>query len=185
MLKGKNIILRPLKLSDWNKTIQWRNDFDIKQLAMMHPFPVTEFLEKEWYEELLKNKSNKIIYFTIAEMDDSPLGYIFLKDIHQINRNCHLGIVIGDKIHRGKGYGEEAIKILLYYAFSALNMNKVIVEVVENNLNAIKLYKKLGFVEEGQLVQQFFSNGNFYTVLIMALFKAKTDSGIGNSIRGA
>ena len=48
MLNGNKIILRPMKSEDWEKTIQWRNDQNIKTLAMTHPFPVTEELEKKW-----------------------------------------------------------------------------------------------------------------------------------------
>lgn len=173
MIKGNRIILRPLKLSDWEKTIEWRNDFEIKNLAMMHPYPITEFLEKKWYEELLKNKSNKVIYFAIADKDDSPLGYIFLNNISTVHRNCYLGIIIGDIIQRGKGYGAEAIRLILKYAFSTLNLNKISVEVVENNVNAIKIYKKIGFLEEANLKQQFFSNGIYNDVLIMSFFKPK------------
>lgn len=171
MIKGNNIILRPLKLSDWEKTIQWRNDFEIKKLAMMHPYPVTEFLEKEWYEDLLKNKSNKVVYFTITDNEDSPLGYIFLNNINPINKNCYLGIVIGDSANRGKGIGSVAIKLILDYAFNTLNMIKVTVEVVCQNKNALMLYENFGFVHEGCLKQQFYSNGIHHDVLLMSLFK--------------
>jgi len=129
MLTGENIYLRPLRFSDWEKTIQWRNDFELKKSAMMHPYPVTEFLEKEWYEELLKSKSSKFIYFAIADENDSPVGFIFLNNINPVNKNCYLGIIIGDKGQRGKGYGSEAIRLLLRYAFNTLNLNKVTVEV--------------------------------------------------------
>jgi UDP-4-amino-4,6-dideoxy-N-acetyl-beta-L-altrosamine N-acetyltransferase len=171
MLKSNNITLRPLKFSDWEKTIKWRNDYEIKQLAMMHPYPITEFIEKEWYEELLKNKSNKVIYFAIADKDDSPLGYIFLNNINPVHRNCFLGIVIGDKKQRGKGYGTEAVELLAQYAFNTLNMHKITVEVININPHAIKVYEKLGFVNEGCMKQQFFSDGKYYDVLIMSLFK--------------
>jgi RimJ/RimL family protein N-acetyltransferase len=150
MLKGEHIILRPLRLSDWEKTMQWRNDSDIKQLAMMHPYPVTEFLDEK----------------------DDPLGYIFLNNINQINRNCSLGIVIGDINQRGKGIGTEAIELISGYAFKTLNLNKVTVEVVEKNVNAVNLYKKLGFLEEGKLKQQYFSDDQYFDVLIMSLFKS-------------
>jgi UDP-4-amino-4,6-dideoxy-N-acetyl-beta-L-altrosamine N-acetyltransferase len=170
MLPGNNINLRPLRIADWGKTLQWRNDPDIKDLAMMHPYPVTELLEKEWYEELLKNKSNKVIYFAIADKDDSPLGYVFLNNINHIHRNCYLGIVIGDKTQRRKGYGTAAIKLLAQYAFNTLNMHKITVEVINKNPHALKVYEKLGFVNEGCMKQQFFSNGIYCDVLIMSLF---------------
>lgn len=171
MLKGDNIILRSLKLSDWEKTIEWRNDFENKKLAMMHPYPVTEFLELEWYEELLKNKSNKVVYFAITDINDCPLGYIFLNNINYIHRNCHLGIIVGSSATRSKGIGYEAISLISDYAFNTLNMIKITVEVICNNDKAIQLYKRLGFVQEGCMKNQFFSNGVHNDVLIMSLFK--------------
>jgi RimJ/RimL family protein N-acetyltransferase len=171
MIPGNNIILRPLRMDDWGRTLQWRNDLNIKFMAMMHPYPVTDLLEKEWYEELLKNKSNKVIYFAIADKDDSPLGYIFLYKINYIHRNCYLGIVIGDIEQRGKGYGTESIKLLTQYTFKTLNMHKITVEVINKNSHAIKVYEKLGFVNEGCMKHQFFSDGIYYDTIIMSLFE--------------
>ena len=171
MLTGEIISLRPLQLKDWEKTLHWRNDPDIKAMAMMHPYPITEFMEKEWYEDLLKNKSNKVVYFAIADKNDTPVGYIFLNNINLLHRNCYLGIVIGDSTQRGKGIGSEAIKLLSEYAFNTLNLNKITVEVVNQNKYAIKVYEKLGFVNEGCMKQQFFSNGEYYDVIIMSKFK--------------
>ena len=67
MLEGKKITLRPLKMADWEKTIQWRNNIKIKNMAMMHPFPITEIVEKDWYENILKSTSDKTVYFTITK----------------------------------------------------------------------------------------------------------------------
>lgn len=171
MLKGDNVILRALKLSDWEKTIEWRNDFENKKLAMMHPYPVTEFLEQEWYAELLKNKSNKVVYFAITDINDCNLGYIFLTNINHIHRNCHLGIIVGSSANRNKGIGYEAIRLISDYAFNTLNMIKITVEVICHNDKAIKLYERLGFVKEGCMRMHFFSNGTHNDVLIMSLFK--------------
>jgi UDP-4-amino-4,6-dideoxy-N-acetyl-beta-L-altrosamine N-acetyltransferase len=170
MLKGKKISMRPLRFSDWEKTLKWRNDFTIKKLAMMHPFPITEMVEKEWYENILKSKNETSVYFTIIDYNDNPVGFINLNKINRINRNCFLGIVIGDSETRGMGYGEDAMKVITQYAFNQLNLLKISVEVVANNETATKLYTKLGFIEEGRLKHQFFSEGNYYDVLILSLF---------------
>lgn len=171
MLIGKQINLRELKLSDWEKTLQWRNDPQIKAMAMMHPYPVTEFLEREWYDDLLKIKSNKVIYFAIVDKDDIPVGYIFLNNINLLHKTCYLGIVIGNTEQRGKGYGTEALKLISKYAFETLNLNKITVEVVSENIQALNVYEKCGFVNEGTMKQQFFVNGIFSDVFIMSLFR--------------
>lgn len=171
MLKGEHIVLRPLKLTDWEKTIQWRNNMTIKQLAMMHPFPITEMVEKEWYENIMKSKSDHTVYFTITLLNDEPIGFISLTNINHTHRNSYLGIVIGEPEWQGKGYGKEAMQLVLHYAFNTLNLNKVLLEVVEINSNAIQLYKNLGFVEEGVLKQQFYSDGKYLNVYVLSIFR--------------
>jgi len=115
MLIEEKIILRPLKFTDWEKTLKWRNNIYIKKLAMMHPFPVTEMIEKEWFGSIIKSINEKIIYFTITLHNDEPIGFIRLSNINYIHKNCELGIVIGEEKYRGKGYGEEAIKLIINY----------------------------------------------------------------------
>jgi UDP-4-amino-4,6-dideoxy-N-acetyl-beta-L-altrosamine N-acetyltransferase len=171
MLKGESIILRPLKMSDWEKTLLWRNNITIKQLAMLHPFPITEMVEKEWYENMLKSTSDKTIYFTISTKDDNPVGFITLNKINYTHKNCYIGIVIGDFEAQGKGYGKEAMEIAIKYAFDTLNINKITLEVVENNISALALYKKLGFIEEGRLKRHFYAEGEYLDVLIYSIFR--------------
>jgi len=171
MLEGKNIILRPLKMTDWEKTLKWRNDFVIKQQAMMHPFPITEMVEKAWYEDILKSTSDKTIYFTITKNDDTPIGFITLNKINYTHKNCRLGILIGEAGEQGKGYGKEAMELIINYAFKTLNLNKITLEVTEINKQAIKLYLNLGFVEEGRLKQHFFANGEYFDIIIMSNFR--------------
>jgi len=171
MLEGKEIILRPLKVTDWQKTIEWRNNFSIKKMALMHPFPITEIIEKKWYQTVLKSTDNKNIYFTIVKKNDIPVGFITLKNINYTHKNCSLGIVIGDTDDRGKGYGKEAMLLLITYAFNTLNLKKITVEVVESNKRAYALYKKLGFIEEGRLKQHYFIEGEYLDVHLMSIFR--------------
>lgn len=171
MLKGKNIILRPLKITDWEKTLQWRNNMTIKKMAMIHPFPITEIVEKEWYKNILKSTSDKSIYFAITKEDDSAIGFINLNKINYIHKNCTLGIIIGEISEQNKGYGKEAIEIIIDYAFHSLNLNKITVEVVEHNNKALNLYKKIGFIEEGRLKDQYLSEGKYYDVSLMSIFQ--------------
>lgn len=172
MITGNKIILRPLHSNDWDKTLKWRNSMEIKNYAMIHPYPITVDQEKDWYDHILKNITDKIIYFAIDEKQQSKLiGYVFLKNIQWIHRNCTLGIIIGENDSRGKGYGIEALQLIENYAFHTLNLNKISLEVVAYNQAAINLYKKVGYVVEGTLVNQFFSDNQYHNVCIMSLFK--------------
>jgi diamine N-acetyltransferase len=171
MLKGEKTFLRPLQYSDWQNTIKWRNDILIKRKSMMHPYPITEMIEKEWYENILKSKNQSSVYFTIINEIEEPIGFIILTKINQINKNCTLSIVIGESKFQSKGYGKEAMNLIIDYAFNTLNLRKISVEVLSTNEQAIMLYKKLGFHEEGILRQHFFLDGQYLDVYIMSLFK--------------
>jgi len=60
MLIGEKTILRPLKFTDREKTLKWRSNINIKKLVMMHLLPVTEMIEKEWYENIIKSITRKL-----------------------------------------------------------------------------------------------------------------------------
>lgn len=173
MLEGKNITLRPLKIEDIQYFHQWRNNIQIKELAMLHPFPVTNEQEIEWYNSIANKKDNKIIFFTIVDKNNNVLGYTQLLNINWVNRNCYFGIIIGDTENRGKGIGKEVTELMTDYAFKTLNLRKILLEVLSTNTNAIKLYENLGFVSEGVLKEHAFIKGVYHDVLVMAKIEEK------------
>lgn len=170
VLKGKKVNLRPFRMKDAKQTLAWRNDPATRFLAMMHPYPVTKEMEQEWLKGILSDTSNRSITFAIETATELKLiGSFQLRDIQWIHRRGWLGITIGDESSRGKGFGEEAVKLGLDYALRILNLKKICLEVVKANKGAIRLYKKLGFVSEGTMKQYYFSGGCFHDVLIMSL----------------
>lgn len=173
MIVGEKIILRAVQQKDLEYFNIWRNDIEIKNQALLHPFPVTKDLDEDWFNHVSRDKSNKTVFFTIIDKNSQVLGYTFLKEINWINRNSYLGIIIGDNKQRGKGLGKEALNLILDYTFFNLNLNKVLLEVISSNTSAIKLYESLGFVLEGELKQHAYVNGNLKDVRIYSIFKIK------------
>jgi len=171
LFKGRQIKLRPLKKGDYLTTIKWRDENELRLLAQFHLLPVTNELEKEWMDALVKSKNNKEIYFAIEEIKSSNLlGYFQIKNINWSSRTAWLGIIIGDQNSRGKGYGSETMQLGLDYAFSFLNLRKISLEVISANKTALALYKKFGFREEGVMKEQFYFNNKYYDVIIMSCY---------------
>lgn len=175
IVKGNKIFLRPLKETDFDKYYQWHLDDVIRFQASMHPFVVSERNEREWFENAIKDLSNKRVIFSIVFTEtDELIGYFQLNDIDFINNNASLGIVIGEKAFQGKGFGKEIIKLGTDYGFNNLGLNKISLNVVSSNERAINLYKKLGFNIEGDFRNHFFFNGSYHDILRMALFNNKS-----------
>ena len=103
------------------------------------------------------------------ETDGKLIGLTSLDKINWISRNAHISIAIYDTTFWGKGIGEEATKLLLEYAFEYLNLYKINLEVYEYNERAIKLYKKIGFKEEGKLRENNLHHRERHDVIIMGM----------------
>lgn len=172
MLEGKRIRLRPLKIEDLEKTHEWRNNLELIILTQGIRFPKTLEMDKEWFDVVLNDKSNRNIYFGIDEIGSNNfIGIIQLNSIDYISCVADLGIIIGDCNVKGKGYGTESINILLKYAFDILNLRKICLKVTSENEIAINLYRNTGFGEEGRLINHIYLGGAYVDVIIMSIFK--------------
>ena len=170
MIEGKKIRLRALTKKDFIKTFKWHNDLELKNLTLSHPFPVTDLQEEGWYDNILTDRSNKNAYFGIEDKSNKNLvGIIFLSKINMLHRTCWLGVFIGEKSARGKGFGNEAVNLIAEYAFNILNIRKISLEVVKTNKPAILVYKKLEFVIEGEMKNQVYVDGKYSNLIIMSL----------------
>ena len=81
---------------------------------------------------------------------DALIGSCGLMDVDQCNRSAEIGIVIGDKTYWGKGYGTEAMRLLLDYAFRYLNLHNVMLRVYSYNPRGVACYEKVGFKAIGR-----------------------------------
>jgi RimJ/RimL family protein N-acetyltransferase len=89
-------------------------------------------------------------FYSIVDLEtDELIGNCGFADIDLANRNAEVGIFIGNKEFWNKGYGTEALSLLLDYGFRALNLHNVMVNANENNKGAIRCYEKIGFKRIG------------------------------------
>ena len=89
-------------------------------------------------------------------------------------RQCaEVGLFIGDEENRNKGYGAEALNLLLDYCFDYLNVNNVMLKVFSFNERAINCYRKLGFKEIGRRRQSYYLKGKFYDEVFMDILKSE------------
>ncbi|OEF98065.1 hypothetical protein BHF71_03330 [Vulcanibacillus modesticaldus] len=171
MLKGKLVQLKAVEREDLPKYLEWMNDSEVRQyLAIGISYPLTMTEENDWYESMLKDKSRKTYAIHTIE-NDQLIGNCSLFNINWKNQSAVTGIFIGDKNYWGKGYGTEALRLLLYLGFQEFNLRRIELGVFEFNDRAIKSYKKLGFVEEGRKRRAIYRNGNFYDEVIMAILR--------------
>ena len=96
--------------------------------------------------------------------DGLYLGNVWLHNIHWVNRNAELRILLGAEGLQGKGYGTRACRLLLRFAFEKLGLHKVYLYVSAVNPRAGRAFEKAGFRKEGTLKDEFFIDGKFVDV---------------------
>lgn len=169
MLYGKNLRLRAIEREDIPRFIRWLNDPEVRQFLVLHE-PLSRAKEERWFEEQLSRATELILAIEVCAGEEwVHIGNIGLHRIDLKNRTAVLGIVIGEKDFWGKGYGREAIRVLLRYAFFELGLNRVELEVFAFNTRALRCYEAVGFKKAGVRRQAFFRNGSFHDVVLMDL----------------
>ncbi|MDQ0216963.1 N-acetyltransferase [Peribacillus cavernae] len=109
-------------------------------------------------------------YFRLRKMEnDELIGFVVIHRIEWNNRAGFLAIGIGDSKNRNKGYGTEALQLILRFAFHELNLNRVSLDVIEYNKRAIHAYKKAGFQHEGRMRAAVSRDGKRYDRIIMGI----------------
>lgn len=166
-LVGKKVYLSPIdKENDIPKYTKWLNDLDVSARLGGAAVLYTEEYEREFLENGQKGAMH---YAIIRASDDTLLGNASLFEFNHIHRKAQIGLFIGDRENRGKGYGREAMGLLLAYAYGVMNIHNVMLQAFSFNENAIGLYESLGFREIGRRRESYFFKGVYYDEVFMEL----------------
>ena len=173
MIRGQRTRLRAIEREDLPTFVRWLNDPEVRQyLAMYMPMSMAE--EERWFERQLEDPDSRI--FAIETEDGGHIGNIGLHSIDWKNRKALLGIVIGEKEYWGQGYGSDAIRTLLGFAFGEMNLHRVFLTVYDYNERAIRCYEKSGFQHEGRLREARFSDSRYHDELMMGILQKEFDT---------
>ncbi len=171
MLTGEKVRLREYRREDIQLAQAYINDYEVKRLLNPGiPYPYTYEDEMKWFESNSASKDN--YSFAIETLEESKyIGGCGVNKIDWKNSVAMVGIFIGDKNYWGKGYGTDAMKVLVSFIFDQLNIHKVKLQVFSFNQRAIRSYEKCGFKTEGTLRKEIFKDGKYHDEVIMGILR--------------
>lgn len=171
-LQGKQIYLRALEPEDLSFLYRLENNTEIWEISgTTTPYSkhVLQLYLDNAYRDIYDVKQLRLC---ICNKDKEVVGLIDLFDFDPKNRRAGLGIVVLEDAQRNKGFGADAIRLLIKYAFSVLSLRQLYANVTEDNLASIHLFEKLGFKRVGTKKDWIFSNGTYKNEI---LFQKITD----------
>jgi RimJ/RimL family protein N-acetyltransferase len=167
-LVGSQIYLRPLERADAPALAAWLNDAEVTRFLTLYR-PLSLAAEEDYIDRM--RQGDDIALAIVLRADDRLIGGTGLHAMDTRCRRASFGVFIGDKQEWGKGYGSEATRLMLGYAFETLNLNRVWLHVYEYNERGIRAYEKLGFRREGVLRQDTFRDGRYWDTITMAVLR--------------
>jgi ribosomal-protein-alanine N-acetyltransferase len=170
VLKTERLYLEPLTLKHASeKYVSWLNDPEVFKYLESRGGQNIDTI-KEFINHQITNKV--YIWAIIDKSLNLHIGNIKINPINIIHKYGEYGILIGDKDYWGKGFAREASEVVLNYFFKKNNyLRKINLGVVKKNVDAINLYNKLGFKQEGYLNRHLVYNGIEEDVIRMAIFR--------------
>ena len=169
-LLGDDLYLSPVSADDAETYVRWLNDFRVTDGIGGSARTMTVKTEREWLENALSNQTDHI-FAIIKKSDDKLIGNCSIYNIHTPSMNAEVGLFIGEAENRGKGYGAQALRLLLSYGFFYLNLHNIMLKVFSFNKAAIGMYTKVGFKEIGRRRQNYYLNGSRYDDVFMDILR--------------
>ncbi|MPZ49843.1 MAG: GNAT family N-acetyltransferase [Dehalococcoidia bacterium] len=175
MLTGKLVRLRARAMTDLDNSLRWINDPEVTRfLGGQTRYPFSREQEEAWLTAAVLRTHPPEISLSIDTLAGSRhIGGIGLHKVSPEDRKAELGIMIGEQDCWGLGYGTDAIRTLLRFAFDEINLNRIELQVHDDNARAIACYLKCGFVEEGRLRQDRYKDGAYYDTLVMGILASE------------
>jgi RimJ/RimL family protein N-acetyltransferase len=168
---GDRIYLRPLDVEDTDPFVSWLSDTEIR-LYLGITSPMSRLGEREYLKGLYKDERGLNLGIVLKD-NDELIGAVGLHDISLAHRNAEIGIFIGNKDYWSKGYGSEALRLMMGHGFDQLNLHMIFLMVISHNKRAIRAYEKVGFKREAIFREHVYDNGEYHDDHRMSILKSE------------
>jgi RimJ/RimL family protein N-acetyltransferase len=167
-IHGERVFLRPMGINDAEHVVGWRNDPETLANIFTSE-PITVESQLKW---LNSPRKNRLDYVICLKDSKKPIGTVNFTNVDMGNLKAEAGKLLGEKSARGKGLAKEAFIVWISFGFRELGFNRIYIRTMVSNTVNIQLNKKLGFIEEGVLREDYRAEDGFADVLIMSILKS-------------
>lgn len=157
---GEKVVLRAIEPADCVLLLEMINDPETEKMLGGSSFPISAAAQAKWIADQIGRSD--VLRCIVADRNtpEKGVGTVILSDIDYKNGVAQVHIKLGLDC-RGKGYGTDALKAVVDYAFRQMRLHCVYAHVLEHNEASQKLFRKCGFQREGRLQARAYKNGSY------------------------
>ncbi|TWO66650.1 GNAT family N-acetyltransferase [Caenimonas sedimenti] len=169
-MQSPPITVRELERADLPLLNRWRNDpGQIANLGAGFRFVSLE-AESRWFDGYQGARANNV-RLAVCAPDGAMIGVVYLLDIHWVHREAEFAIWIAEPAWRGRSCGAQATRLAIAHAFDDLNLQRLRLAVLPHNEAALRLYRRVGFRQEGLSRKAAYKQGQWHDVVQMGLLR--------------
>jgi len=177
LFRGKLVRLAAPARDDAEAFSRWSQDPEYlrnQDTDYARPYTAETYIER--FQPGRENP--RLVAFSLRTVEEDRLiGFVALHSIEWNNQAGLLAIGIGDPEYRGRGYGADALRLILRYAFDELNLHRVGLDVIANNTQAIRAYEQVGFKQEGEQREAVLRDGQRHGRVVMGILREEWEAG--------
>ncbi len=184
VISGDRVFLSTLRREDVPHYVRWFSNLEYTTYLGSVGFAATVEAEEGWYERASKRSDTEVTFAIVVANTDQPIGNVSLMEINHRHGIATLGVGIGDPAAWGKGYGSEAVRLMVEYGFYFLNLWNIQLWHVAFNERGHGAYRKAGFREVGRRRGAMVVGGQRYDEVLMDITREEVDlSGMRSMIK--
>ena len=172
MLVGSKVQLVPIEERHLDYMMEHVNNIEMRVLLGSF-MPTTRNMQKEWIQslgELIKKRQG--FHLAIEKIPEAMMiGSLVVYEIDWLSRSGELAIAVYEEENWNKGYGSEALRLLIDFAWTHLNLRRLELAVHSHNPRAKQVYEKIGFKHYGTAHEKYYVNGQFVDTDYLELFR--------------
>lgn len=166
--QGEKVAVGPLHSGLIPLFVTWESNFETQmwggdELRIRTP----EDIEKFFKGLIEEPKDDKVAMAFYDRITLQPIGWGNIRDINTYHHTCELGVSIGEPDFRGRGFGSEAVRLMVDFAFTAYNVRNVQLDTNAFNHRAFRAYQKVGFKEIGRRRQATRYGNRIFDIIYM------------------
>ena len=167
--EGEKVRLVPLdREKHFANALLWMNDPVVTERTLMGDWPLGRLAEEEFFNERLRSKGTDTeIAFALETLDGEHIGFAGIHRIDWRHGVGQTGTLIGRRDLWGRGYGFDAVRTRLRYAFDVLGLRILLSEVFADNTASLKMLHKAGYKEAGRIPRRYWKRGAYRDVVLL------------------